>query len=331
LHDSASHLPWPAPVTDFIRRETMGWSMWELQHRQALVGALEALAAQDIEPLLFKGTALAYGAYAEPYTRLRADSDLLVEPHQRKRAARALESVGFDRKGSVSGEYVSYEASFTRQVSGFVHQLDLHWRIHYSQFQSTRLSYAFLREQARPLPRLSLHALAPSPAHAVLLNCVHRANDLNVPQWQSDQPVFAAQRLVSRYDLHLLLEGMTPGELDDLISTAHRLGVASICREPILAAVANFGTRAPESFVEAWRVDSAPDSFAEYHAASAPAQRWSDFVSIRGVWAKAAFLGEHIAPPADYMQERFPDLQGRRWWLRGRRLLHGLRRWRQSP
>jgi hypothetical protein len=329
LHASASRLKWPERIADFIRRQTIARSMWEQQHATVLAGALEVLANEHLQPLVFKGTALAYSVYAEPYVRARADSDLLLEPGQRKKAAKALQAAGFVRQGSIDGEYVSYEVSFTREQNRFLHYLDLHWRIHYSQFQSIRFPYAYLRRRAGPLPRLSPIALAPAPVDSILLNCVHRANDMNTPQWASDQPVFGTERLISLYDIHLLLESMGPHELDELTSTAQLLGVMSICRRWILAAVSNFATRVPTAFIDVWKADAGTDAFCRYHAANTVAQRWADFASVPGVRCKVAYLAEHISPPADYMRERFPLSQDSSWSLRARRLAHGLKRWRK--
>ena len=329
VHGSVSRLKWPEPIKDFIRRQTIARSLWEQQHASVLVDALGVLANEHVQPLVFKGTALAYSVYAEPYARVRADSDLLIEPGQRKKAAKALRAAGFARQGSIDGEYVSYEVSFTREQNRFLHVLDLHWRIHYSQFQSNRFPYEYLRLRSSPLPRLSPIAFAPSRADSILLNCVHRANDMNTPQWSSKGPSFGTERLISLYDIHLLLEQMGRHELDELTSTAQRLGVMSICRRWVLAAVSNFATRVPATFIAAWDADVAMDAFGRYHAANIVAQRWTDFVSVQGVRGKVAFLAEHIFPPADYMRERFPSSQDRNWSLRARRLLHGLRRWRK--
>ena len=50
----------------------------ELIKKNELVCILNVLSAQDIIPLFFKGTALAYSLYPEPHQRARFDHDVLV-------------------------------------------------------------------------------------------------------------------------------------------------------------------------------------------------------------------------------------------------------------
>lgn len=332
LHAQAPGLPWPDAVLDFLHRHAMAWAVWEPQHRQMLEQALDALASHDIRPVIFKGSSLAYSVYAQPYLRPRADTDLLIAADDRHRAAQALEALGFARSGSVDCEYISYEAGFTRREAGLTQMIDLHWRIHYSQLQARRFPYAMLRSDARPLPRLSSRAIGASPVHAVLLNCVHRANDMRDPQWSEGQARFGSDRLIWIHDIHLLLEQMTPGELEELARLALATGVRSLVRDPVGLAVRLFHTRVPDSLATALNSGDGSDSVARYQMQSALRQRWSDFSAVRGARAKAGYLREHLAPPPDYMRDRYPGSGTTPVaLLRTRRLLDGLRRWLRLP
>ena len=320
---------WPAAVLDALRQQAMAWAIWEQRHRQILEEALEALEACNVHPLVFKGSALAYSVYPEPYLRPRADTDLLIAADDRHHAALALESLGFARSGTVDCEYISYESGFTRREVGLTQMIDLHWRIHYSQLQAHRFPYETLRNQARPLPRLSRHAMGASPVHAVLLNCVHRSNDMRLPQWSEGHALFGTDRLIWIYDIHLLLEQMTPGELEDLARAALATGVRILVREPIRLAVHHFGTRIPESLEMALDAPGESDAVTRYQGQSAFRQRWADFSAVKGAGAKADFLLEHLTPPPAYMRDRYPGSEKTPvMLLRARRLLEGLRRWR---
>ena len=329
LHARAAGLRWPPAALAALRQQAMAWALWEEHHRHMLEAALEALASRNVRPVVFKGSALAYSVYPEPYLRPRADTDLLIAAKDRWQAAAALESLGFARSGTVDCEYISYESGFTRREAGLTQMIDLHWRIHYSQMQAHRFPYQTLRDQARPLPRLSRNAMGASPVHAVLLNCVHRANDMRVPQWSGGQASFGADRLIWIYDVHLLVEQMTPRELEDLARTALAAGVRTLVKDPIALAVRHFNTRLPDSLLRSLDAPGESDSVARYQSQSALRQRWADFSAVDGVGAKAAYLLEHIVPPPAYMRDRYPGCdQTPMARLRARRLLEGLRRWR---
>ena len=328
LHARAAQLRWPPAVLASLRQAAMAWALWEERHRHIVGQAVEALAAQGVRPVLFKGTALAYTVYSDAYMRPRADTDLLVASSERHRAAQVLESLGFVQCGTLDCEYVGYEASFVRQEAGLTHMLDLHWRIHYSQVQATRFPYEDLRRDAIPLTRLSPLALGASPVHALLLTCIHRANDLRVPQWSQDQARFGSDRLLWIHDIHLLLRSMSADELRALAHAATTTGTRSVCSEPIQLAIRQFGSPVPESLMAALADAKQPDTVAEYQRQSATRQRWGDLRAVRGAKAKAAFLIEHLAPPPAYMRERYPGARmAPVQLLRVRRLLDGLRKW----
>jgi hypothetical protein len=85
----------PSPFLDRLRDSARGDAVWELGHRRALLDALSSLAAAGVEPVLFKGTALAYSLYPNPVLRTRGDTDLIVPQHERERVTAVLQSCGF--------------------------------------------------------------------------------------------------------------------------------------------------------------------------------------------------------------------------------------------
>src|SRR5216684_3076559 len=54
---------------------------------------IAAFAAAGLAPLIFKGAALAYLHYPEPWLRPRVDTDLLIREHEQASAAAALEAL----------------------------------------------------------------------------------------------------------------------------------------------------------------------------------------------------------------------------------------------
>jgi hypothetical protein len=117
---------WPEDLLAECHRQAIAWAMWELRHQALLIEVLEQLAGLGIHPILFKGTALAYGLYPSPVLRSRGDTDLLVPFPERGRVVETLERLGFRREVGVSGDFISYQASFTQTVAArSSHTLDL--------------------------------------------------------------------------------------------------------------------------------------------------------------------------------------------------------------
>src|SRR5712691_10127605 len=67
---------WPEAICEALARESRLQTARELLRRKELISVLDVLAAEDIHPILLKGTALAYSLYDNPASRPRVDTDL---------------------------------------------------------------------------------------------------------------------------------------------------------------------------------------------------------------------------------------------------------------
>lgn len=311
--DRATEQGWPAEVLAACRQQAIAQTMWELRHQHLLEQVVTDLGEAGIQPVLFKGTALAYSLYPSPALRSRADSDLIIAPQQRFKASDILAAQGFAAQHDVSCEFLSYEASFTRFESTVTHMLDLHWRIHYSQLQSGLLAYEVLRERAIPLPAIGPHARGVDPVYALLIACLHRANNLLIPQWIGNRPSYGDERLIWLYDFHLLLESMTLPQLSEFAALAKQKGLKTICREGIDQARACFHTRLPIQLQTELAIAAADEPIIRYQKSGMLRQRWMDWLALRDPRDRFLFLWEHAFPPAAYLRQRFPHAAGR--WL----------------
>src|SRR5262249_23081664 len=87
LHERSALLSaWPPSVRNALRTRALAQTCWELQHQQSLDDIVASLRRQGIEPVFFKGTALAYGLYTSPVWRDRGDTDMIVPEVASKRA-----------------------------------------------------------------------------------------------------------------------------------------------------------------------------------------------------------------------------------------------------
>jgi len=328
LHpESARNRGWPQEVLEACRQQAIAQTMWELRHQALLGQVLEALNVAGIKPVLFKGVVLAYSLYPSPALRPRADCDLIIAPQDRYKVAEILGANGFVGQ-AVSCEFLSYEASFSRTEAGAAHTLDLHWRIHYSQLQSRRFPYEELLQHARPLPQLCPAALGVEPVYALLIACLHRANDLRQPQWVDDNASYGTERLIWLYDFHLLIGSMTPQQLSEFTELAEHKGLREICREGLEKARACFSTTLPDTMVAALSSEGPIEPVVRYQHSGMIRQRWLDWLALEGLNNRIAYLFEHVFPPADYMHARFPDAHTKRLpLLYLRRLTDGI--WRR--
>ena len=326
LHERVCASDWPAAIRQELRRQATLRAMWELRHQQVLTRMLTALAAIDVRPVLFKGTALAYSLYANPVLRARGDTDLVVAPESTEKVDTALKELGFVRDIAVSGDFVSYQACYTREEDGGeTHTLDLHWRINNSEVLARLFSYEELRQQAQALPRLCPPALSASSVHALLLACMHRATHRQNPMYVQGVPYHDPDRLIWLYDIHLLAGMLTASQWDEFVRLARTKGLRAVCLEGFEHARACFHTIYPDAVMTALARTGNVEPAARYLDGSRLRQQWMDFNAIAGVGNKLRFLRESVFPPEAYMRHKYPDARpGWLPWLYLRRAFAGV-------
>lgn len=331
LHDRLRQPPeaertWPDAILEACREGSVRLAMWELRHRAVLRNILCELAAAGIRPVLFKGTALAYTLYPESVLRSRGDTDLIIPPQARAVVAEALDRCGFEREMGVSGESISYQASFSRsEPGGDTHTLDVHWRINNSELLSRLFSYEELLRSARPVPALGDAALAAGPLHALLLACMHRAAHMHNPYYVDGVAHFSGDRLIWLYDLHLLAQSFAAEDWRAFERMAVEKGLCKVCHDGLERARLAFHTSIPQQTLDRLAESGKDEILGRYLEASALRQQWMDFWARPGIGDKLRFLGETLLPPAEYMRHKYPDATpGALPWLYVKRAAGGL-------
>ena len=316
----------PPIVLEPLHHQALAQTMWELRHQHVLTKIVAELARNSIYPVIFKGTALAYSLYANPLLRARGDTDFIVRPQEREHVDEALTSLGFKRNMAVSGEFISYQASYTLQAADSSHHdIDLHWRINNSELLSRLFAYEDLRSTAVPLPDLCSDALAASPVHALLVACMHRAVHKQSPYYVNGVAHYSGDRLIWLYDIHLLARSFTSADWHEVLSLSRHKGLSSVVLEGLQRARMCFHTRIPESVVAALEEPGAGERVTMYLSASKLRQLWMNFSAIDSVANQLRFMRELVFPPAAYMRSKYPHAQSA-WlpWLYARRALGGI-------
>lgn len=279
----------------------------DLAQRQAIAQVLPVIAAAGGEPVLLKGSALAWTHYAAPSLRPRADIDVLIAPASRAAVARALADAGLVTALQLPGEYVSSQATWTLATTGGSTQsFDVHWRINNAPVLARLLDHAEVSAAALPLQALGPAARVPSSPHAVLIAALHRVGSRDAPYHAADWSLAGGDRLIWLVDFVMLARA-----LDDAARPATQALLASKGGQALLVdAVAALRVALP-----AWAdvaaallpEDSAPEPrLADYVGAGPARRRWLDFNALGSWTARAGYVAEQVFPPADYLRARDP-------------------------
>jgi hypothetical protein len=300
----------PADLRKAIHKRAIARAAWELRHQHILTRVHDALADICAQPVVIKGTALAYTLYPDPMLRARGDTDIIIPLTERSRVQDVLSMLGFRHETGVSGEFISYQASYTFATADTgTHNIDLHWRINNSELLSRLFSYDEVLENAIRLPKLCPHALGLSQVHGLLLACMHRATHRQTPYYTDGVAYYSADRLIWLYDIHLLAESLSSSQWRDFVRVAEEKQLCATCLDGIERARSRFHTRCPDFVRNGLTGSGANERPATYLNASKLTQLWMDFVALDGCSSQLRFLRELFFPPAAYMRSKYPQAQ----------------------
>jgi hypothetical protein len=280
---------WLRTVRSALEPEARAGTVEEMLRRRELVSVLDALAEEGIQPILIKGSALAYSHYAVPAARRCRDTDLLIRREQVSVVRRVLAPRGYTAPLWCDGELLFHQIPLKKTDDvGLVHTLDFHWKISTQSFFADLLTFEEVAAAATGLPELGAHARAAGPLHALLVACIH--------------PVMHhrnARSLVWMYDVHLLASQLSASDFDRFSALAVAKQVAAICARQLRLSASSLGTRIPDAAVR--RLDAAGRS--EPSAAYLrPNRGWgSELVSnLQGLssWRDRARLVREVAFPS---------------------------------
>ncbi len=275
-------------------------------------------AANGIECIWLKGSALACWLYSNPNHRPCADLDLLFESHDDAlRAADLLASIEYRLPmRHIAGDLYVHELLAVHAGHGL--ELDMHWRLANSALFSERLHWAELRTAAITVQALGEDALALAPVHAMLHACIHRA---------CNQVSHRANRLLGLYDIHLIAQRLSEPEWTQFVDLAIDRRIAEPCLDALKACVAYLATRLPESVMR-----SLSDAARRESLRSARLRRWSYFQcatfcefptwQMRLCWLRQMLIGDTA-----HLRERYGADGAGIVRVLLRRLVDGLRRW----
>ena len=154
----------PAAIEEQLKPRTALSVANETLKSNALVELFESFASAGLtHTILFKGSALAHSIYPKPWLRPRSDNDLLIDIEAYSEYEKIFARLGYQKIFSIEGQYVSYQNTFSKKLSGHSHiNIDLHWRISNRQILANSYSVAELMRSGNKLDRLSSLISIPS-------------------------------------------------------------------------------------------------------------------------------------------------------------------------
>lgn len=274
------------------------------------------LIDSGVTPLVIKGAHLAHRVYPTPAFRPRADTDLLIDPATKTRAAEVLAACGYSPSARTSGSVILGQFAFERRLrTGVTHYVDVHWRPAAPLILERAFDVGGIAAAAAPIPALGPHACGPAIHDALALACVH----LVAHHW--DEIL-----LIWLEDIRLLAEALDENATRHLIDRAIAGSYTVVLHAALSTARQYFDGAGLDRAIAAVAprvIDTEASSALVRHGRRKIDDLWLD-LRCSGWPERARLLREHVLPPADYMRARF---RGPVPLAYAMRVLLGVRKW----
>ena len=292
----------PASLDPYITQLKASMAANEALKQRELSRLFNALDNSDLKSVLFKGSALAYSIYPKPWLRPRSDSDVFIQPSDRKKFELVLAQHGYQKHFAIQGNYVSYQDTYSKALAGESSlNIDLHWRINNRQMFRQTFSVEELINRGNTLEQFEQATLnapinIPGNIDSLLIASLHRAGHHN-----------KEERLAWIYDIHLLASSLNNEQWQDLCNRAIAKKIAAITLNALETAQRYFNTHVNEGVLAqlASRTKShEPSAIFLNRKLSERHYFWADIKSMPDFGSKLSFLRESVIPPPAYVRRQ---------------------------
>ena len=281
----------PLEVRDGLARIAREEGLLEQCRRPHLDLVLAALASAGVRPIIFKGGALAYTHYPEPWLRPRIDVDLLVRDADADRTARVLEGVGCRRAIRPTGGHVTHQFTYFATAGGTNVAYDVHWRVADPHVFAGMLRFDEIDRAAIAVPPPGPGVRTPSPVHALFIACIHRVAHH-----------YDADTLVRVVDIDHLARRFDENDWARFADLAVATRARTVCGRGLDLAREWLDTPVPPAVVAALRRDDSEPSAAYLKPGLSKFDILrSDLWALPSWRARATLVREHLFPSTTYV------------------------------
>lgn len=286
--------------------------------KQQLIALFDAFAEANLhQSILFKGSALAYTLYAKPWHRPRSDSDILINPNQRKAFEDVFKQLGYKKQFAIEGNYVSYQHTFSKHLAGqSAINIDLHWRINNRQILAKSFNVSELIDHGQLLNELSPKIKTPSHVDSILISSLHR---LGHHQHE--------ERLTWLYDIHLLAASLSQAEWQHLLEKAQQKQLSGITIDALNLCKKVLDTVIPDEISQQMSHSATkPEASQLFLRRDLPERTlfWNDLKALPSITAKLSYLFETLVPNPEYIRQQMGTKYAAWGYLK--RLVRGIKR-----
>ncbi len=303
IHDQLSRLPQqtrpPETLLGALRNASTHSVVFENQHARLLGKIGDCLAAAGIQPLVFKGSALAYQIYDPPFTRERCDTDLLFDGRQTALTAVEIltRELDFKAYNTAEGSLLSYEKAIHKtDAIGIYHELDIHWQISNNNVYGKAFSYQELYGRGITTIIGGHRFQTPAAVDALVIACLHRMANMTEG---------TENRLIWLYDIRQISNILDDRDWQQLLQRVTQKQVAHACLDGIVAAQTLFGTRLPPQHMatleQAASREATPTLFLQPGARTF----MGNVMALPGWRLRAQLVLQTLFPPLAYMQGKY--------------------------
>ena len=270
----------------------------ETLKQNALIELFNAFEEANLKRhLLFKGSALAYSIYPQPWLRPRSDSDCFIDKAQQAEVETVLFQLGYQKQFAISGRHVSYQDTYYKPLAGqSMMHLDMHWRINNRQTLAKTYTIDELLARGRPLTNLTPAIHIPSNADSLLIASLHRLGHHHTEE-----------RLAWLYDIHLLSKQLQVKDWQTTLELAQEKQLAAITLDALLLSQRLFGTAIPDNIGkqlhQAAQRNEPSQLFLKRNLAEWQ-YFWHDLKALDGIRPKSRLIMESVFPSAAYVRQQ---------------------------
>lgn len=291
---------WPDEVKAGLAAALRAGVAFDLLRTHEVAEFLQELRRRGIAFLLTKGAALARTHYTNSALRTRCDTDLFIDLQDIERVRMALLESGYEVVPPLYKSHQFMGVSRRRAEAPVI--FDIHWRILNAPRFARVIDFTAAVDRSVPAPGLDACRTL-CAVDALLLACMHRKGSA-----QHDE-----DRLIWLYDIHLLLDAMTPGQLAEFAGRAVHKKVQAACLDGLEQAKARFHTEIPAAMLVQLATAEPLATLSRRFHASNLSLLMDDLRCLPGMRSSLGLLGELFFPSPDSLMSKYG--RKNRFWL----------------